>query len=314
MLPYIFRRLLWAIPTLLGVFTIIFILTYKLPGDPVRAIMGDQYKRADPAQVERIYEQLGLNDPWYVQYGNFLWRSVQGDLGRSFVLDESVSEILAYRFPRTLQLMAAALFVAIMVGIPAGIIAARYQYSWLDHTLMLVALLGVAMPVFWQAVLAKIYLTQGTYGVALFPVAGYGDGNLLYMVLPSLVLGTHLSATIARVMRSSLLEERGKDYSRTALAKGLTSSGVMFRHQLRNALIPVITVIGLDVGYLLGGSVVTETVFNWPGLGRAVVAAIMRRDTPVVIGTLVFGAALFVLVNLVIDLLYAVINPQIRYQ
>lgn len=313
MLPYVFRRLLWAIPTLLGVFTIIFILTYQLPGDPVRAMMGDQYRRVEPETIERIRDQLGLNDAWYVQYGRFLLRSVQGDLGRSYVLDESVSGILAYRFPRTLQLMAAALVVAILVGIPAGVIAARFQYSWLDHTLMLVALLGVAMPVFWQAVLAKIYLTQGSFGVALFPVAGYGDGKLAYMVLPSLVLGTHLSATIARVMRSALLEERGKDYSRTARSKGLTRNAVMFRHQFRNALIPVITIIGLDIGYLLGGSVVTETVFNWPGLGRAVVAAIMRRDTPVVIGTLIFGAALFVLVNLIIDLLYALINPQIRY-
>lgn len=314
MVPYIARRLFWAVPTLLGVFTIIFMLTYWLPGDPVRAIMGDQYRRADPETIQRVRERLGFNDPWYEQYGRFLWRSSRGDLGQSFVLDESVRDILAYRFPRTLQLMAAALLVAILVGIPAGILAARYQYSWIDHTLMLVALLGVAMPVFWQAILAKIYLTQDTYGVALFPVAGYGDGALINMVLPSLVLGTHLSATIARVMRSSLLEERGKDYSRTALSKGLTQNAVIFRHQLRNALIPVVTVIGLDVGYLLGGSVVTETVFNWPGLGRAVVNAILRRDTPIVIGTLVFGALLFVIVNLLVDLLYAAINPQIRYQ
>ena len=314
MLSYIARRLLWAVPTLLGVFTIIFVLTYSLPGDPVRAIMGDQYRRADPETIERVRERLGFNDPWYVQYGRFLWRSVQGDLGQSFVLDESVRDILAYRFPRTLQLMGAALLVAVLIGIPAGVLAARYQYSWLDHTLMLIAIIGVAMPVFWQAILAKIYLTQGTYGVAIFPVAGYGDGALIYMVLPSLVLGTHLSATIARVMRSSLLEERGKDYSRTARSKGLTQNAVIFRHQFRNALIPVVTVIGLDVGYLLGGSVVTETVFNWPGLGRAVVNAILRRDTPIVIGTLVFGALLFVMVNLLVDLIYALINPQIRYQ
>ena len=314
MFPYIIRRLLWAIPTLLGVFTIIFVLTYGLPGDPVRAIMGEQYRRAEPETIERVREQMGLNDPWYVQYGTFLWRSVQGDLGQSYVLDESVRSVLAYRFPRTLQLMVAALIVAILIGIPAGILAARYQYSWLDHTLMLIALIGIGMPVFWQAILAKIYLTQNTYGIALFPVAGYGDGALIYMVLPSLVLGTHLSATIARVMRSSLLEERGKDYSRTARSKGLTQRGVIFRHQLRNAMIPVVTVIGLDIGYLLGGSVVTETVFNWPGLGRAVINAILRRDTPIVIGTLIFGALLFILVNLLVDLVYALINPEIRYQ
>ncbi len=313
MFQYVVRRSLWAIPTLLGVFTVIFLLTYLMPGDPIRAVMGEQYKRADPATIERVRESLGLNDPWYSQYGRFLLRTAQLDLGKSYVLDEQVSEIIGYRFPRTLQLMSAALLVAILVGIPSGILAARYQYTWIDHTLMLIALLGVAMPVFWQAVLAKIYLTQDTYGVALFPVAGYGGGNPYYLVLPSLVLGTHLSATIARVMRSSLLEERRKDYSRTARSKGLTERAVIFRHELRNALIPVVTVIGLDVGYLLGGSVVTETVFNWPGLGRAVINAISRRDAPVIIGTLVFGAMLFVAVNIVIDVVYAIINPQIRY-
>lgn len=313
MLQFVIRRLLWAIPTLLGVFTVIFLLTYLMPGDPVRAVLGEQYQRADPATIQRVRDQLGLDDPWHVQYVRFLYRSVTGDFGRSFVLDESVRDIVGYRFPRTLQLMAAALLVAILIGIPAGILAARYRYTWIDHTLMLVALLGVAMPVFWQAVLAKIFLTQDTYGVALFPVAGYGGGNLYYMVLPALVLGTHLSATIARVMRSSLLEERSKDYTRTARSKGLGYDRVVFRHQLRNSLIPVVTVIGLDVGYLLGGSVVTETVFNWPGLGRAVVNAISRRDTPVIIGTLLFGAMLFVVVNIIVDVVYALLNPQIRY-
>ncbi len=313
MLQFVIRRLLWAIPTLLGVFTVIFLLTYLMPGDPVRAVLGEQYQRADPATIQRVRDQLGLDDPWHVQYVRFLYRSVTGDFGRSFVLDESVRDIVGYRFPRTLQLMAGALLVAVLIGIPAGILAARHRYTWIDHTLMLVALLGVAMPVFWQAVLAKIFLTQDTYGVALFPVAGYGGGNLYYMVLPALVLGTHLSATIARVMRSSLLEERSKDYTRTARSKGLGYDRVVFRHQLRNSLIPVVTVIGLDVGYLLGGSVVTETVFNWPGLGRAVVNAISRRDTPVIIGTLLFGAMLFVVVNIIVDVVYALLNPQIRY-
>ncbi len=313
MTQFILRRALWGIPTLFGVFTIIFILTFLMPGDPVRAVMGEQYKRADPATIERVRDSLGLNDPGIVQYGRFLVRTISGDLGRSFILDENVIDIIGYRFPRTLQLMAAALLVAILVGIPAGIFAARHQYTWIDHTLMLIAILGVAMPVFWQAVLAKIFLTQDTYGIALFPVAGYGGGNPYYLVLPALVLGTHLSATIARVMRSSLLEERRKDYSRTARSKGLADHSVIFKHQLRNAMIPVITIIGLDVGYLLGGSVVTETVFNWPGLGRAVVTAISRRDTPVIIGTLVFGALLFVAVNIVVDVIYAFINPQIRY-
>ena len=313
MFEYIIRRVMWAIPTLLGVFTVIFALTFLMPGDPVRAAMGEQYKRADPATIERVRESLGLNDPWYTQYGRFLGNTFTGNFGHSYVLNESVTDIIGYRFPRTLQLMSAALLVAIGIGIPAGVLAAKYRYTWIDHALMFIALVGVAMPVFWQAVLAKIYLTQDTYGIALFPVAGYGGGDIRYLILPALVLGTHLSATIARVMRSSLLEERGKDYSRTAVSKGLTDNKVIFSHQLRNAMIPVITVIGLDIGYLLGGSVVTETVFNWPGLGRAVITAISRRDAPIIIGTLLFGALLFVTVNIIVDVVYAYVNPQIRY-
>lgn len=310
---YIVRRLLLAIPTLWGVFTVIFFLAYLMPGDPVRSAMGEQYKRATPETIAAVRERLGLNDPWYEQYGRFLARTLRGDLGESYILDERVSDIIGYRFPRTLQLMAAGLAVALLLGIPAGILAARYQYSWLDHALMLVALLGVAMPVFWQAILFKMFLTQDAYGIALFPVAGYGDGDPRYLVLPALVLGTHLSATIARMMRSALLEERRRPYSVAARAKGLGSWAVLMRHQLRNALIPVVTVIGLDIGYLLGGSVVTETVFNWPGLGRAVVTAILRRDNPVIIGTLVFGALLFILVNLITDLVYTALDPRIRY-
>lgn len=313
MFQYTLKRLGLAVPTLLGVFTIIFVLTYMMPGDPVRSVMGEQYRRADPATIERVRDRLGLNDPGWVQYLRFLSRTVRGDLGQSYVLDESVVAVIGYRFPRTLQLMGAALLVAVMIGIPAGILAARYQYSFIDHGLMLLAIIGVATPVFWQAILAKIYLTQDTYGVALFPVAGYGGGNPLYLVLPALVLGTNLSAVLARVMRSSLLEERSKDYSRTARSKGVAEKSIIFRHQLRNAMLPVITIIGLDIGYLLGGSVVTETVFNWPGLGRAVVNAIFRRDAPIIIGTLIFGALLFVIVNLIIDLLYAVLDPRIRY-
>ncbi|GAB4569880.1 MAG: ABC transporter permease [Anaerolineae bacterium] len=311
---YIIKRLLLTIPTLWGVFTVIFLLTYLMPGDPVRAVLGEQYRRATPETIERVRERLGLNDPWYEQYFRFLGRIVRGDLGESYILDQRVTEVIGYRFPRTLQLMSAGLLVAVLIGIPAGILAARYQYRWIDHTLMFIALVGVAMPVFWQAILAKMFLTQDTYGIALFPVAGYGDGNWRYLVLPSLVLGTHLSATIARIMRSTLLEERARPYSMTARAKGLPERIVLLRHQLRNALIPVVTVIGLDVGYLLGGSVVTETVFNWPGLGRAVVNAILRRDTPVIIGTLVFGALLFVLVNLITDLVYAALDPRIRFE
>ncbi len=311
---YIIRRLLLTIPTLLGVFTLIFILSYLMPGDVVRVVMGPEaYKRASPETIEHVREELGLNDPWYVQYGRFLWNMARGDLGWSYILDEPVQNVIGYRFPRTLQLMTAGIIVAMLIGLPAGVISAEWQYSWIDHLLMAIALIGVATPVFWQGILAKMFLTQDKYGVALFPVAGYGGGNVRYIILPALVLGTHLSATIARITRSSMLEARFQTYITTAEAKGLSRLQVLFGHQLKNALIPVVTVIGLDIGYLMGGSVVTETVFNWPGLGRAVVTAILRRDTPVILGTLVFGAFLFVIINLITDIAYAFFNPRIRY-
>jgi peptide/nickel transport system permease protein len=310
---YLLRRLALVIPTMLGVFTVLFILAYLMPGDPIRAVLGEQYQRLDPEVVEGIKEELGLNKPFLVRYVDFLGQLARFDFGKSYILEQPVMEIIGYRFPRTVQLMIGGMFVALAIGIPAGIIAAEKQYTWIDHALMLLALIGVSMPVFWQALIAQLLLTQSKYGIALFPVAGYENGSLIHMILPSLILGTHLSATIARVTRSSMLEVRGQDFITTARAKGLPYRIVLFRHHLRNALIPVITVVALDIGYLLGGSLVTETIFNWPGLGRAIVPAIQRRDTPVILGILIFGAFLFVIINLITDLIYALINPRIRY-
>ncbi len=313
MATYILRRTLQIIPTLFGILTVLFILAYLMPSDPLRAVLGEQYRRLPPEVVEGIREELGLNKPFLERYADYLGQILRGDLGRSFILEENVSDIIAYRFPRTLQLMSGGLFVGLLIGIPAGIIAAQKQYQWADHLLMVISLIGVSVPIFWLALLAQLFLTQSKYGIALFPVAGYEDGNFINMVLPSLVLGTNLSATLARVSRSAMLEVKGQDYIVTAHAKGLAPRLVLLRHQLRNALIPIITVVGLDIGYLLGGSVVTETIFNWPGLGRAVVPAIERRDTPVILGILIFGAFLFILINLITDLMYAVVNPRIRY-
>lgn len=313
MSTYVLRRIVQIVPTLFGIFTVLFILAYLMPSDPLRAILGEQYRRLDPAVVEGIREELGLNDSFAERYFGFLGDLSRGDLGRSYILEQNVSDIIAYRFPRTLQLMAGGLLVSLLIGIPAGIIAAEKQYTWIDHGLMVVSLIGVSIPIFWLALLAQLFLTQSRYGIALFPVAGYEEGNLANLVLPSLVLGTNLSATLARVTRSAMLEVRGQDYIVTAHAKGLRRRAVVLKHQFRNALIPIITVIGLDIGYLLGGSVVTETIFNWPGLGRAVVPAIERRDTPVIIGILIFGAFLFVIINVITDLVYALVNPRIRY-
>jgi peptide/nickel transport system permease protein len=298
---------------LIGILTALFILAYLMPSDPLRAVLGEQYRRLDPAVVEGIREELGLNKPFLMRYTEYLGQVLRGDLGRSFVLEENVSDIIAYRFPRTLQLMFGGLLVGVCIGIPAGIIAAQKQYTWVDHALMVISLIGVSVPIFWTALLAQLFLTQSKYGIALFPVAGYEDGSLIHLVLPSLVLGTNLSATLARVTRAAMLEVKGQDYIVTAHSKGIAPRIVLLRHQLRNALVPIITVVGLDIGYLLGGSVVTETIFNWPGLGRAVVPAIERRDTPVILGILIFGSFLFIIINLLTDLLYAVINPRIRY-
>lgn len=313
MAQYILRRLLQVIPTMFGIFTVLFVLAFLMPSDPLRAVLGEQYRRLPPEVVEGLKEELGLNDSFIERYITFLGRTLQGDLGRSYVLEEDVWDIISYRFPRTVQLMIGGLVVSTLIGIPAGIIAAQKQYTWIDQLLMFLSLIGVSVPVFWLGLLAQTFLTQRAYGIALFPVAGYEDGSITHMILPSLVLGTALSATLARVTRSAMLEVRGQDFITTARAKGLSGRVIVLKHQLRNALIPIITVIGLNIGYLLGGSVVTETIFNWPGMGRAIVPAIERRDTPVIMGILIFGAFLFILINLLTDLVYALVNPRIRY-
>ena len=314
MTQYILRRLLQVIPTLWGVFTILFIIAFLMPGDPLRAVLGEQYKRLEPEVVEAAREELGLNDPFFVRYGKFLGEMLTFDLGYSFILKQSVVEVIGYRLPRTLQLMTGGLVVGVLLGVTAGVLAAERQNTWVDYSLMVVALIGVSIPVFWQGLLAQLFLTQDKYGIALFPVAGYEGGSVTHMILPSLVLGTSLSATLARVTRSAMLEVRNQDYVRTARAKGLPYYVTLIRHQFRNALIPIITVIALDISALFTGSIVTETIFSWPGLGRAVVVAIERRDTPVFMGILIFGALVFIFMNLFTDLLYALINPRIRFQ
>lgn len=314
MTKYVTRRLLQVFPTLWGVLTILFIIAYLMPGDPIRAVLGEQYHRLDPAVVEATREELGLNDPLHVRYFDFMGQLLSFDLGYSFILKQSVAEVIGYRLPRTLQLMTGGLFVGVLIGVTAGVIAAERQNTWIDYGLMVGALVGVSVPVFWQGLLAQLFLTQDKYGIAIFPVAGYEGGSITHMILPSLVLGTSLSATLARVTRSAMLEVRGQDYVRTARAKGLPWYATLLRHQFRNALIPIITIIALDISALFTGSIVTETIFSWPGLGRAVVVAIERRDTPVFMGILLFGALVFIVMNLITDLLYAVINPRIRFE
>ncbi len=313
MTKYIARRVLQMIPTLLIIFTVIFVLRYLMPGDPLKATLGEEYNRLDPATIARLEEELGINRPFLVQYFDHLGRMLRLDLGRSFIERQPVIDIIGYRLPRTLQLMLGGIAVGLLIGIPAGVISALRQYSWLDHTLMVIALIGLSMPVFWQGLMAQLLLTQSTTGIKIFPVAGFGDGDPWYMVLPSLVLGTNLSAVVARITRTSMLEVKGQDYLKTARAKGLTNRVVLFRHHMRNAMLPIVTIVGLQFGGIMGGALVTETIFNWPGLGRVIVTAIQRLDTPVILGVLTMGALTFMVANLITDLIYALIDPRIRY-
>lgn len=313
MTQYLVRRLVQIVPTVFLIYTIVFGLAYLMPGDPVRAILGEEINRMTEEEIESIIEDMGLNRPFHEQYLEFLGDMLRFDLGVSYIQREKVIDIIGYRLPRTLQLMTGGMIVALIVGIPAGIISALKQYTWIDHALMIFALVGLSMPVFWQGLMAQLLLTQSKTGIPLFPVAGYGDGNLYYLILPSIVLGTNLSAVLARVTRSSMLEVQSMDFINTARAKGLKRHAVLFRHHLRNALIPVITVIGLQIAALMTGALVTETIFNWPGLGRAIVPAILQRDTPVIMGILLLGAFVYLVVNLITDLIYAVLDPRIQY-
>jgi peptide/nickel transport system permease protein len=311
---YLGRRLLQIIPTLFIIYTIVFALAYLMPGDPVGAILGEEINRLPPEEREAIIEELGLNRPFHEQYFDFLGDMLRFDLGKSFIQREYVIDIIGYRLPRTLYLMLGGMIVALIIGVPAGIVSAVKQYTWIDHFLMLFALIGVSMPVFWQGLIFQLLFTQSQTGIALFPVGGFGDGNPYYLILPSIILGTHLSATIARVMRSSMLEVASMDYINTARAKGLKPRTILLKHHLRNALIPVSTVIGLQVAGLMTGALVTETIFNWPGLGRVITPAILQRDTPVIMGIMLLGAVTYLVVNLLTDLLYAVLDPRIQYQ
>lgn len=333
MAQYILRRLLQIIPVFFGVTLLAFSLIHFIPGDPAQIMLGE---RATPEALQELREQLGLNDPLYIQYGRFLSHILSGDLGRSIVTHEQVSKELATFFPATLELTLAAMLVAVVVGLTAGIIAAVKQYSLFDNISMVGALFGVSMPIFWLG-LMLIYLFAQTLG--WFPPSGRlgtefsvpmitglvtvdallsGDlaafrDALWHLALPALALGTIPMAIIARMTRSSMLEVLRQDYIRTARAKGLAEWLIVIKHALRNAFLPVLTVIGLQFGSLLGGAVMTETIFSWPGIGRYIYSAIMARDFPVVQSSIVFIAMLFVLINLLVDLLYTYIDPRIRY-
>ncbi|MCY3835876.1 MAG: ABC transporter permease [Anaerolineaceae bacterium] len=313
MLKYIYQRLLLLIPMLLGVSIFTFGLLQIVPGDPITGTFGLDVENMDDSQIERLREQMGLNDPIPVQYLRYLGRLLQGDFGRSISTRRPVSVDLVERYPATLLLALASLLIVVTISIPLGVISARYRNSWVDHIAMLVSLFGVSMPNFWVGIM--LILIFALY-IPVFPSFGMRsgiEGTFMSLVLPALTLGTSLAGFVTRLTRSSMLEVLSQDYMRTARAKGLTERASLIRHGLKNAFIPVITVLGLQFASLLSGSVVVERVFAWPGIGRFAVDAIARRDYPVIMGTVLIFATTFVFTNLILDILYVFFDPRIRY-
>jgi peptide/nickel transport system permease protein len=318
---------------LLGVSIIVFFMVRAIPGDPAQTLLGQQ---ATDEQVQQLRAHMGLDKPVIIQYAVFLRDAVTGDLGDSIVTGRPVITELLVRFPATLELTAFAMFIAIAVGVPVGVISAVRQYSLLDKLTSVLALTGISIPIFWLAMVLILifgvrlellpFPGRLSSGVSIQAFTGlvlvdslltgnfgaFWDG-LKHLIMPALALGTIPMAVITRMMRSSMLEVMGEDYVRTARAKGVVPRRVVFKHALRNAMLPTVTVIGLQVGLLMGGAVITETIFSWPGVGQIAYESIYRRDYAMIQGVVLYGALLFVLVNLVVDVLYAVLDPRVRY-
>ncbi len=337
MLTLLLKKLATLLPTLLGVTLVAFALIRLVPGDPIEIMVGE--RRLDPAAHAALMAQLGLDQPLPAQYWRYLKQLAHADLGQSLVTREAVAAEFAVLFPATVELAGAALLLALTVGLPLGVAAALRRGSWLDQAVMALATVGNSMPVFWWGLILIMFFSvglewtpvSGRIGIefdvdavtgfmlidsALANLRGQEPGAfasaLLHLVLPALVLGTIPMAVIARMTRSAMLEVLREDYMRTARAKGLSPARVVVHHGLRNALIPVVTVLGLQVGSLLGGAVLTETIFSWPGIGKWLIDAIGRCDYPVVQAGILISALIFIGVNLVVDLLYGVVNPRLR--
>jgi peptide/nickel transport system permease protein len=338
MVKYIIKRLLLLIPTIFGVITLVFFMIALSPGDPARVMLGE---RASAEQLEKLRVELGLDKPLLVQYGIYLQRVVRFDLGKSIATGQRITDEIKSRLPATIELAIWAMIFASIMGIILGVTSARKRNSWIDYTTMGGALVGVSMPVFWLAlVLIMIFSVQlnllptgGRMNIRYYfqPITNYyvidglilfiqtGDGKFLgsalqHLILPTIALGTIPLAIIARTTRSSMLEVLQQDYIKTARSAGINEQRVVYRYALRNALLPVITVIGLQFGLLLSGAILTETIFSWPGIGKWIYTSIGARDYPAVQGGIIFISIFFVLINLVVDILYTVINPRVRLQ
>jgi peptide/nickel transport system permease protein len=306
MKAYLVRRLLILLPVLLGVITLIFSLIHIIPGDPVVAMLGEQ---ASDADVQDLRKQLKLNDPLHIQYLLYLKGLIKGDLGTSLITEEPVLHIILKHYPATLELAFASILIAVALSLPLGIISATHKNKPVDHLSRLLALLGLSMPNFW---LGPMLIIIFSLKLNLFPVSG--PGGLDHLILPAVTLGTAMAAFLTRMIRSSMLEELSKDYIRTARAKGLSKWRIIYKHALKNALIPVLTIVGLQLGILLTGAIITETIFSWPGIGRMTIQAIHQRNYPLVQGAILFISANYIFINTITDIAYAWLNPRIRFQ
>lgn len=307
MVKYVLKRIAMLIPVVIGVTFIVFTLLYITPGDPARIILGES---APEASVQELRTEMGLDKPFIVRYGNYLKDLfIKHDIGNSYVTKRPVFQELMSVVPSTLKLAVSSLVIAILIGIPIGIISAVKQYSIFDNVTMIFALIGISMPVFWLGLLLILFFSVK---LRLLPASGYS--SLKYMILPAVSLAAQSIAVLARMTRSSMLEVIRSDYIRTVRAKGQKEIVVVIGHALRNALIPIITSVGLQFGGLLGGAVLTETIFSIPGIGRLMVDSIKMRDYPIVQGGVLFIAIGFCIVNLVVDLLYAYVDPRIKSQ
>ncbi len=303
---YILRRIGLLVPVVIGVVTVVFLIVHFIPGDPVEIMLGEQAQAVDKEALRR---QMGLDKPLHVQYVDFLARLARGDLGRSLHTKRPVLESIVRRLPATLELALAAMVVALVLAIPLGLLSAYKKDTVVDQGSMLFALLGISMPNFW---LGPLLIIVFSLKLGWLPVSG--RGSLAHVVLPAITLGTAMAAILTRMTRASMLDVIQSDYITTARAKGVRESRVVLKHAFRNALIPVVTIVGLQIGGLLAGSIITETIFAWPGIGRLAIQAINARDYPLVQGCVLVIALGYVLVNFLTDLLYGFIDPRIRYE
>jgi len=306
MIAYIFKRLLLFIPTLLGITLITFLLMQALPGDPVQGMAGE---RVNPVTLARIRAELGSDRPLPLQYLGYLKLLAQGELGRSYYTNRKVAQDLLQKFPNTLKLALAAVLFASLGGIALGVVSAVKRGTAWDRAASLIAVGGISLPVFWLGL--SLMLVFALF-LRWLPPSGMGGGSLVYLILPAITLGTYSLAYIARITRTTMMESLSQPYVATARAKGLPERTVILKHALKNSLIPIVTLIGLDLGSYLNGAVLTETIFGWDGLGRYALDGIMKRDYPVIMGVVLFGAVVFVAMNLMIDLSYHFLDPRVR--